>query len=102
MFDHVEVRVRDLERSKTFYATVLAPLGLEASEGPEMVEFGALTLVPGTPNDRVHFAVMAETREAVDAFHRAGVEAGYRDNGAPGLREYAPDYYAAYLLDPDS
>jgi len=102
VFDHVEVRVRDLERSKTFYATALAPLGLEASEGPEMVEFGALTLVPGTPNDRVHFAVMAETREAVDAFHRAGVEAGYRDNGAPGLREYAPDYYAAYLLDPDS
>ena len=101
MFDHVEVRVRDLERSKAFYATVLAPLGLKPSEGPEMVEFGALTLVPGSPTDRMHFAVMAETREAVDAFHRAGVEAGYKDNGTPGLREYAPDYYAAYLLDPD-
>lgn len=60
MFDHVVVRVRDLERSKAFYATVLAPLGLEESEGPE-------------------------------TFHRAGVEAGYPDNGAPGLREYAPD-----------
>ena len=101
MFDHVEVPVSDLARSGEFYATVLAPLGLEASEGPEMVEFGALTLVPGTPTQRMHFAFMAETRDVVDAFHRAGVDAGYRDNGAPGLRDYAPDYYAAYLLDPD-
>ena len=101
MFDHVEVPVSDLARSGEFYATVLAPLGLEASEGPEMVEFGALTLVPGTPTQRMHFAFMAETRDVVDAFHRAGVDAGYRDNGAPGLRDYAPDYHAAYLLDPD-
>jgi predicted lactoylglutathione lyase len=50
----------------------------------------------------VHVALNAPTRAAVDAFHRAGLEAGGRDNGAPGIRkDYSPDYYAAFLFDPD-
>jgi catechol 2,3-dioxygenase-like lactoylglutathione lyase family enzyme len=102
MFDHVEVPVSDLAESKRFYATVLEPLGLEVTyDGDERIELGALSLVPRAPQERLHLAFIAETREAVDAFHAAGVEAGYRDNGPPGLRDYASDYYAAYLLDPD-
>jgi catechol 2,3-dioxygenase-like lactoylglutathione lyase family enzyme len=103
LFDHVGLRVRDLAASTRFYATVLAPLGFEQStDTPELVEFGALSLSEEGPvTSPVHFAFLARTREDVDAFHRAGIEAGFRDNGAPGLRDYADDYYAAFLLDPD-
>jgi predicted lactoylglutathione lyase len=102
MFDHVELPVGDVGTSKAFYSCVLAPLGIPLSADGEYVEFGALGLVAAPPHDRLHIAFIAESREQVDAFHRAGVEAGYRSNGAPGIRErYASDYYAAYLLDPD-
>jgi catechol 2,3-dioxygenase-like lactoylglutathione lyase family enzyme len=103
VFDHVHLRVRDLAASTQFYATVLRPLGFEqTTDTAELSEFGALTLSAEEPSTApLHFAFLARTREDVDAFHRAGVRAGYRDNGAPGIREYAPDYYAAYLLDPD-
>jgi catechol 2,3-dioxygenase-like lactoylglutathione lyase family enzyme len=104
VFDHVEIQVRDLDASKRFYSTVLAPLGFAlTAEAPDLIEFGALSI--GTkepPTPPLHFAFLARSREAVDAFHRAGVEAGYESNGAPGLRDYADDYYASYLLDPDS
>jgi catechol 2,3-dioxygenase-like lactoylglutathione lyase family enzyme len=104
VFDHVGIHVRDLAASKRFYSIVLAPLGFElTAESDKYVEFGALSIgrnEPPTPP--IHFAFLARSREAVDAFHEAGVEAGYRSNGAPGLREYAPDYYASYLFDPDS
>ena len=101
MFDHVVLAVTDLEASTAFYRTVLAPLGIGQTASGEYVEFGALTLGEGAPKERQHLAFIAPSREAVDGFHRAGIEAGYRDNGSPGLRRYAPDYYAAYLLDPD-
>jgi catechol 2,3-dioxygenase-like lactoylglutathione lyase family enzyme len=103
VFDHVHLRVGDLGESKRFYATVLSPLGFElTTDTPELVEFGALSLSQELPcTEDVHLAFLARTREDVDAFHRAGIDAGFRDNGAPGLREYASDYYAAYLLDPD-
>jgi catechol 2,3-dioxygenase-like lactoylglutathione lyase family enzyme len=104
MFDHVDLNVSDLEASKRFYATVLAPLGLALTwEGDGSAEFGALSLTRRKPvTEHLHLAFLARTPDEVDAFHRAGIEAGYRDNGRPGLREYAPDYYASYLLDPDS
>ena len=63
---------------------------------------GSFSVVAGEPAENVHLAFPAETNEAVDAFHRAAVEAGYRDDGAPGERpEYHAGYYAAYVLDPD-
>jgi len=53
------------------------------------------------PTSGLHLCFVARSRDQVDAFHEAGVEAGYRSNGAPGYRDYAPGYYAAFLLDPD-
>jgi catechol 2,3-dioxygenase-like lactoylglutathione lyase family enzyme len=95
--------VSNLAASAAFYRIVLEPLGIEQTSSGEYAEFGALSLVQRPPREtlHMHIAFIATTRSAVQAFHRAGLEAGYRDNGAPGLRDYAPDYYAAYLLDPD-
>jgi catechol 2,3-dioxygenase-like lactoylglutathione lyase family enzyme len=102
VFDHVELPVTDLAQSVAFYELVLEPLGIQqANASAKTVELGALSLVPRRPRETLHLAFIAESREAVEEFHRRGVEAGYRDNGAPGLREYATDYFAAYLLDPD-
>ena len=102
MFDHVEVPVSDLAASAAFYRLVLEPLGIEQTHASaERVELGALSLVRRKPGERLHFALIAESPEAVEEFHRRGVEGGYRDNGAPGLRPYADDYFAAYLNDPD-
>jgi predicted lactoylglutathione lyase len=53
------------------------------------------------PTQNLHLCFFAREKEKVDAFHRAGIEAGFRSNGAPGYREYDAGYYAAYLLDPD-
>ena len=102
MFDHVEIPVADLEQSVAFYSLVLEPFGItQTHSSSEAAEFGALVLVPRPTRERLHLAFIAESRDAVEAFHRRGIEAGYRDNGGPGLRDYAPDYFAAYLLDPD-
>ena len=103
MFDHVHLRVADLGASRRFYETVLAPLGFAiTTDRPDLLEIGALSLSEDErPSVNVHVAFLARTRTAVDEFHRIGIEAGYRDNGEPGLRSYARDYYAAYLLDPD-
>ena len=100
MFDHVDRPVSDLATSSAFYRTVLAPLGIDQTSS-DPPEFGALSFVERPPREALHIAFIAETRAAVRAFHRAGVEAGHRSNGAPGLRDYAADYYAAYLLDPE-
>lgn len=103
VFDHVHLRVRDLAAAKAFYLTVLEPLGV-----PLLFDTGSLVAFPnfalsadGPPTEHAHVAFIGESRQAVDAFHQVGVAAGYRDNGAPGLRDYMPGYYAAYLLDPD-
>lgn len=106
MFDHVGMCVRDARASARFFTAALAPLGLvpDASGtgfGPPGVP--ALWLYEAGGGDgAVHVAFVAPDRAAVDRFHAAGVQAGGRDNGTPGLRpDYGPTYYAAFLLDPD-
>ena len=107
LFDHVEVHASDYRESVRFYETVLAPLGV-----PKLVErheqdgdwtgFANLVVVDRSPaTQNLHLCFYAREKAHVDAFHRVGVEAGFRSNGAPGYRDYAPGYYAAYLLDPD-
>jgi catechol 2,3-dioxygenase-like lactoylglutathione lyase family enzyme len=103
VFDHVHLRVADLQRSKAFYSAVLEPLGIPLlMETEHMVQFPNLALSDdGPPTERIHVAFRADSQDSVGAFHRAGVEAGFEDNGAPGPRDYMPGYYSAYLLDPD-
>jgi catechol 2,3-dioxygenase-like lactoylglutathione lyase family enzyme len=105
VFDHVTIRVSDFETSKRFYTTVLASLGYELGwEDAELAEWGDFSIAhDGKPlTENVHVAFAVESRAAVDAFHRAALEAGFRDNGAPGERpEYHPGYYGAFVLDPD-
>jgi catechol 2,3-dioxygenase-like lactoylglutathione lyase family enzyme len=110
MFDHIGLKVRDLEASVRFYRGALAPLGSELdSSGDGYAGFGpkgqpALWLYShqGSAVTATHVALRALNRAAVDRFHAQGLAAGGRDNGAPGLRsDYGPRYYAAFLLDPD-
>ena len=106
LFDHVHLRVQDLEASKRFYRAVLGVLGVPLS-GESHRHFSADELFvspvdPGTPpTARVHLAFQAKDRETVHRFHTAAVAAGGRDNGGPGERHYHPGYYAAFVLDPD-
>ena len=103
MIDHVGIRVADRGASERFYDTVLSVLGLERYDDPEYAEWGDFALGTDGPATRnLHIAFFAPTHELVDAFHRAGVEAGYADDGAPGPRpQYRDDYYGAFLRDPD-
>ena len=107
MFDHVTIRVADSAASQAFYETVLRELGVEPTSADERgVEWDDFSIAPASADApgtrRLHIAFAAPTREHVDAFWRAGVEAGFRDDGPPGPRpEYRDDYYGAFLLDPD-
>lgn len=107
MIDHVTLRVHDLAASKGFYAALLAPLGYAViADYPEAVGLGAggkpdFWLTPDPAAAPQHVAFAAGSRAAVDAFHAAGLAAGGRDNGAPGLRvHYHPNYYGAFVDDP--
>lgn len=117
MLDHVGFAVTDAERSRRFYEQALAPLGISLimSVTPEQTESGGSAHGFGSDgrpyfwigdNERVgegtHVAFMAGSRADVDAFHKAALGAGGRDNGAPGIRaHYHPTYYGAFVLDPD-
>lgn len=117
MLDHVGFAVADAERSRVFYEAALAPLGigLIMSVSPEQTESGGTAFGFGSDgkpyfwfgdNERVgegtHIAFAANSRAEVDAFYKAALAAGGRDNGAPGLRPlYHPNYYGAFVLDPD-
>jgi catechol 2,3-dioxygenase-like lactoylglutathione lyase family enzyme len=113
MFDHISLGVRDLQRSRGFYDSAFKPLGLTAlSISDDSLGYGGQTVAlwlspsasppPADPRSGLHFCFKAPSRAAVDEFHRAGLAAGGRDNGAPGLRaDYGPTYYAAYVVDPD-
>jgi catechol 2,3-dioxygenase-like lactoylglutathione lyase family enzyme len=115
MIDHIGFPVSDYARSKVFYEKALAPLGYtlimeiaETESGSPACGFGK----GGKPDFWIggegglkgilHVAIAADDRATVDAFHRAALAAGGRDNGAPGLRpHYHPSYYGAFVLDPD-
>jgi catechol 2,3-dioxygenase-like lactoylglutathione lyase family enzyme len=103
VFDHVDVHASDYPESVRFYETVLAPLGIpkliEREDWTCFTNLNVANRQPATQN--VHLCFYAREKEHVDGFHRAGVEAGFRSNGAPGYRDYGDGYYAAYLLDPD-
>jgi catechol 2,3-dioxygenase-like lactoylglutathione lyase family enzyme len=108
VFDHVDIRVSDLAASEAFYSTVLRTLGVEQSNrADDIVEWeNGLSIVPDDAEHPVtrnlHLAWFAPTRDEVQAFWQAGVDAGYRDDGEPGPRpQYASDYYGGFLLDPD-
>jgi catechol 2,3-dioxygenase-like lactoylglutathione lyase family enzyme len=104
IFDHVDLAAGDFAESVRFYETVLAPLGIpKLFEDDESACFANFNVVRDrAPTRELHLCFHARRREQVDAFHRAGVDAGFRSNGAPGYRDYAPGYFAAYLLDPDA
>jgi catechol 2,3-dioxygenase-like lactoylglutathione lyase family enzyme len=106
MFDHIGLRVRNLEEAKQLYAAILAPLGhVPGPAGEGYAGFGPkdrpkLWLHADPKGGGAHVCFRAETRKAVEEFHAAGLKAGAKDNGAPGLRtDYSPDYYGAFLLD---
>jgi hypothetical protein len=95
VFDRVTVHASDREASELFYATVLAPLGMAASDFAVEQAHGAVTR-------GLHIGFVAPSRAEVDEFWRVGTAAGYRDDGEPGPRpQYRYDYYGAFLLDPD-
>ena len=113
MINHISIGVRDIARSKRFYDAALQPLGYaclseDASSlgyGKDAVELWILVSErPIAPDEAsgLHFCFDAPTRAAVEAFHKRALAAGGADNGKPGVREnYAADYYAAFIIDPD-
>lgn len=110
MYDHIGLKVSEIEKSVRFYAAVLTPLGhvlcsrdeSGAGFGPKGEPALWLYRLRGAAGPGVHVAFLAADRAAVDRFHAAGLAAGGRDNGGAGLRaDYSPTYYAAFLIDPD-
>ena len=111
ILDHLTLGVSDLERSRAFYEAALRPLGIGQAHthetlpgvafGPEGLE--DFIISPAYPvGAPVHVALAADSRAQVDGFHAAGLAAGGRDNGGPGIRPaYSESYYGAFLLDPD-
>jgi catechol 2,3-dioxygenase-like lactoylglutathione lyase family enzyme len=112
MFDHVKFGVSDYATSKAFFLKALEPLGVVVvSEG--MPAYGVELSPPDGKSSlclfqteekpaHLHVAFRAETRQQVDAFYRAALEAGGKDHGAPGLRpNYHATYYAAFVMGPD-
>jgi catechol 2,3-dioxygenase-like lactoylglutathione lyase family enzyme len=115
MIDHITFGVSNFARSTSFYDRALAPLGvkrlfdvpLEYSGGVSITGYGDRRAwfwiaEQDATRGKLHVAISAESRAAVDAFYREALAAGGRDNGAPGPRpHYDPDYYGAFVLDPD-
>ena len=109
MIDHAAVAVSDVAKSKAFYRAALGPLGyaviMEFDDAvgfgvPPKPDFWIGKADPGGPS--IHVAFRADSRAVVDAFHKAAIAAGGRDNGPPGLRpHYHANYYGAFVLDPD-
>ena len=116
LLDHVSISVRSLARSKAFYLAVMAALGVKpVYERVDAIGFGernrtgddghtyisVFESAAASADPRRHCCFRAASRAQVDAFHAAGLAAGGKSEGAPGLRDYHPGYYAAFLLDPE-
>ena len=106
VIDHLWIRVADVDTSQRFYETIAPVLGLEvARRCPERFHVSArdrsFALVDGPPSANIHLAFPARDDATVREFHRVALAAGFRDNGAPGEREYHPGYYGAFVFDPD-
>jgi catechol 2,3-dioxygenase-like lactoylglutathione lyase family enzyme len=117
VLDHIEFAVADAERSRRFYEEALRPFGMTViiRVGPERTRAGGTRYGFGrdgypriwfhdgeAASAPIHLALATADRQVVDAFHAAALAAGGTDNGAPGIRaRYHPDYYAAFVLDPD-
>ncbi len=114
MIDHIGLVVSDFAKSKAFYTQALAPIGhsrvaetmldggLKPAAGFCHEDGSDLWISQGEPTHPMHLAFRASSRAAVDAFYLAALAAGGQDNGEPGLRPcYHPNYYGAYVLDPD-
>jgi catechol 2,3-dioxygenase-like lactoylglutathione lyase family enzyme len=109
LIDHIQLVVRDLPASRRFYEAVLRvldiPLGGEADDyfwfDELFVSSADSQAAQGQLTGRHHFAFQAKDNAMVEAFYKAALANGGKDNGAPGLRAYHPGYYAAYVLDPD-
>ena len=111
MFDHVKFGVANYAASKAFYLKALESIGMKVvsegvpSYGIELSADGKTSLCLCETREKpahLHIAFVANERSQVDAFHRAALEAGGKDNGPPGVRaNYSPSYYAAFVLDPD-
>lgn len=116
MIDHLGFSVSDYERAKAFYAKALTPLGYSPGHGGDggadwprrssrlrcRRQTGFWFGAEGAMNKPVHVAIAAKDRATVDAFYKAAMAAGGRDNGAPGIRpHYHANYYGAFVLDPD-
>lgn len=109
LIDHIQLVVRDLSASRTFYTAVLAVLKVPMGGGGDdffwadelFVSTADSRAAQGALTGRHHLAFQAQDRAMVEAFYKAALENGGKDNGAPGERPYHPGYYAAFVLDPD-
>jgi catechol 2,3-dioxygenase-like lactoylglutathione lyase family enzyme len=109
LIDHIQLVVKDLAASRRFYEAAFKVLGIPLSGSGEnffwadelFISTADSEAAAGELTGRHHIAFQAANRAMVDAFYEAGLKAGGKDNGAPGLRPYHPGYYGAFLLDPD-
>ncbi|MBF0664811.1 MAG: VOC family protein [Brevundimonas sp.] len=109
LIDHIQLVVRDLEASHRFYSALFEVLELPLSGSGDdyfwvdelFVSTADSEAAAGQLTGRHHLAFQARDRAMVEAWHRAGLQAGGQDNGGPGERSYHPGYYAAFLIDPD-
>lgn len=108
MIEHTGVLVRNFSKAKKFYMAALKPLGYKNNMNfpgaSGFIEGGhtSFWIVKKPHREVLHVAFRAKTKKAVRDFHAAAMRAGAKDNGKPGLRkDYSPDYYAAFVLDPD-
>ncbi|MFC5479038.1 VOC family protein [Massilia suwonensis] len=109
LIDHIQLVVKDLPASRSFYTAIFETLRIPlGGEGDDYFWYDELFVstadsqaAQGKLTGRLHLAFQAAGRAMVDAFYQAALNAGGKDNGAPGERPYHPGYYAAFVLDPD-